>query len=389
MENFTFQNGTKIIFGKETEHSVGSEIKKYGSKVLFCIGGGSIKRSGLYDTVVASLKENNIEFYEVTGIRPNPRLAPVQEGIKICREKGLDFVLAVGGGSVGDTAKAIAAGSLYDGDVWDFYSGKATVQKTLPVGIILTIPATGTESSSSTVITKEEGLLKRGMGSDLIRPVFSILNPVLTFTLPPYQTACGISDIMAHTMERYFTNVEHTDLTDRLCEATLRTVIYNAPKVLKDPENYDARAEIMWAGTIAHNDLLGTGRIGDWASHNIEHELSAIYDIAHGAGLSIIFPAWMKYVFKHNIKRFVQFAVRVWDVDLSFACDEEIALEGINRITNFFKSINLPVTLKDASIGSDKFEEMASKATNSGTETMGNFLKLAKKDIVEIYKIAE
>ena len=389
MENFTFVSPTKIIFGRNTEETVGGEVKKYSKKILFCYGGGSIKRSGLYDRIVKSLKENDIEFIELSGIKPNPRLSTVREGIKICRENNISFVLAAGGGSVLDTAKAVAVGVPYSGDVWDFYLGKAEVRAALPVGAILTIPATGSEASNSSVITNEDGWFKKGINTDLIRPAFAIMNPELTFTLPPYQTACGAADIMAHVMERYFTNTQHVDLTDRLCEGTLKTIINNAPLALENPKNYDARAEMMWANTIAHNGVLGTGRETDWASHKIEHELSGIYDIAHGAGLSIIFPAWMKYVYKHNTKRFVQFAVRVWDVDLSFDSEEEIALEGIKRMTEFFKKMGLPVKLSEINIPDDRFEEMADKCTSSDTKLIGGFVKLKKSDIINIYKLAK
>jgi alcohol dehydrogenase YqhD (iron-dependent ADH family) len=389
MNNFTFKNATKIIFGKDTENQVGSETKQYANKVLLCYGGGSIKKSGLYDRVLKSLKDNEIDFVELPGIKPNPRLSLVKEGIKLCHENGIKFVLSVGGGSAADTAKAIAVGVPYDGDVWDFYSGKAQVKEALPIGVVLTLPATGTEASNSSVITNEDGWFKRGLNSEHIRPTFSVLNPELTYTLPAYQTACGAADIMAHTMERYFTNVKNVDFTDRLCEATLRTIINNVPIAIEHPENYDARAEIMWAGTIAHNDLLSTGRIGDWSSHKIEHELSGIYDIAHGAGLSIIFPAWMKYVYKHDVNRFVQFAVRVWDVDLSYGCYENIALEGIRRMTEFFKRISLPVNLKDGNIEEDRFEEMADKCTDNDAKTVGTFVNLGKKDIIGILNLAK
>lgn len=389
MQNFTFKNATKIIFGRETEKTVGAEIKEYADRVLFVYGGGSIKKSGLYDKVVKSLNENDIEFVELAGVKPNPRLDLVREGIRLCRDNDIKFILSVGGGSAGDTAKAIAVGVPYAGDVWDFYLGKSKVKETLPVGIILTLPATGTESSTSSVITNEDGLYKKGLGSELLRPVFSILNPELTVTLPAYQTVSGASDIMAHLMERYFTNVKSVDFTDRMIEASLKSIIYTVPIVLEDPNNYDARAEIMWAGTIAHNGLLSTGRIGDWGSHAIEHELSAIYDIAHGAGLSIIFPAWMKYVYKHNVNKFVQFAVRVWDVDLAFDSPEAIALEGIRRMTEFFKKIGLPVTLSDADIPYDRIEEMADKCTSSDTKTTGNFVKLNKTDVINIYNLAK
>ncbi|AST57173.1 butanol dehydrogenase [Thermoanaerobacterium thermosaccharolyticum] len=388
MENFNFICPTKIIFGKGTENRVGEETKKYSKKVLFVYGSVSIKKTGLYDKVVKSLSENNVEYIELSGVKPNPRLSLVYEGINKCRENDIDFILAVGGGSVIDTAKAIAVGALYDGDVWDFFLGKAEIKRALPVGVILTLAATGSEASDSAVITNEDGWYKKGIHSDLIRPQFAIMNPELLYTLPAYQTAAGAADIMAHIMERYFTNVKNVDLTDRLCEATLKTVINNVPKLIEDPTDYDARAEVMWAGTIAHNGLLDTGRIGDWASHRIEHELSAIYDIAHGAGLAIIFPAWMKYVYKHDLDRFVQFAVKVWDVDLTYTDREAIALEGIKRLENFFRSIGLPVTLKDANIPYDKFAEMANKCTSNGTATVGQFVKLGKEDIINIYNIA-
>lgn len=389
MENFDFISPTKIIFGKGTENRVGKEVKEYSKKILFVYGGGSIKKTGLYDRVVKSLKDNNVDFIELSGIKPNPRLEPVKKGIKICHDSNINFILAVGGGSVIDTAKAISAGALYDGDVWDFYIGKSEIKKALPIGVILTIAATGSEASNSSVITNENGWYKKGVNSDIIRPKFAIMNPELTYTLPPFQTAAGVADIMSHIMERYFTNVKNVDLTDRLCEATLRSVINNAPILKKEPENYDARAEIMWANTIAHNGLLDTGRIGDWGSHKIEHELSGMYDIAHGAGLSIVFPAWMRYVYKHDIEKFVQFAVRVWDVDLSYENQESIAIEGINRLEKFFKSMGLPTSLKDANIPYDKFEEMADKCTQSDKIPVGHFVQLYKKDVIKIYELAK
>lgn len=389
MENFTFHNATKIIFGRDTEQQVGAEVKRYSSKILLHYGGGSIKKTGLYDRVVKSLKDAGVEFVELSGVQPNPRLSLVREGIRICRENGINFILAVGGGSVIDSAKAIGVGIPYEGDVWDFYDGRTEVRETIPVATVLTIPAAGSEASTSSVITNEDGWYKRGMGSELIRPVFSLMNPEITFTLPDYQTAAGAADIMAHIMERYFTNVKNVDLTDRLCEAALRTMIKNVPLALEKPNDYNSRADIMWTSTIAHDDLLGTGRIGDWASHGIEHEISAIYDIAHGAGLAIIFPAWMKYVYKHDINRFVQFAVRVWDVEMDFESPERTALEGIMRLENFFRRIGLPVSFNDAEISDEKFDEMASKATANDTRTMGNFVKLNKNDVVNIYKLAK
>jgi len=310
MENFEFISPTKIIFGRSTESLVGEEVKKYSNKILFHYGGGSIKRIGLYEKVVGSLKEAGVKFIELPGVKPNPRLSLVQEGIKLCRKNKIDFILAVGGGSVIDSAKAIGVGVPYEGNVWDFYTGKATPKETLPVGVVLTIPGAGSEASNSSVITNEEGWYKRSLNNDIIRPKFAIMNPEVTFSVSSYYTACGAADMMAHVMERYFTNTRNTDLTDRLCEATLKTIIKNVQIALKEPSNYDARAELMWASTIAHNGLLGTGRVGDWASHLIEHELSGLYDVTHGAGLAVIFPAWMKYVYKHRTDKFVQFATK-------------------------------------------------------------------------------
>ncbi len=386
MENFTFQNATKIIFGKSTEEQVGAETKRFSDNVLLHYGGGSIKKSGLYNRVIKSLKDSGIQYIELAGVKPNPRLDLVKEGIDICRKNSIKFILTVGGGSVIDSAKAISMGVPYEGDVWDFYSGKAVAQTALPIGVVLTIPAAGSETSPSTVITNEDGQFKRGCTNLILRPQFCILNPELTHTLPDYQTACGASDIMAHVMERYFTNTKNVELSDRYCEATLKTIIHNVPLVLKNNKDYAARAEIMWAGTNAHSDLIGMGREQDWSSHDIEHEISGIYDITHGAGLAIVFPAWMKYVYKTNLDRFVQFAVRVWDVDMDFNNPENTALEGIKRITAFFKEIGLPVTLSDANISDDRLEEMAQKATSRGK--IGGFMKLGKEDVLNILKLA-
>ncbi len=386
MENFTFKNATKIIFGKNTENQAGSEIKKYGSRVLLHYGSGSIKKHGLYGRVIKSLRDDRLEIVELGGVQPNPKLSLVKKGIDICRKEKIDFILAVGGGSVIDSAKAIAIGVPYSGDVWDFYTGRAEANEIVPLGVILTIPAAGSEASNGSVITREKGHYKRAFGSELLRPEFAILNPEISYTLPPYQTACGASDIMAHVMERYFTRVQNVELTDRLCEATLKTIINNVPIALKEPKNYEARAEIMWAGTVAHNDLIGTGRIGDWGSHDIEHEISGIYDIAHGAGLSIVFPAWMKYVYKQDVERFAQFAVNVWSVEPDFKDVEKVALEGIKKLKNYFSKIGLPTTLKEADISDDRIEEMAAKCTESGP--VGNFVELNRDDVLKILMLA-
>lgn len=386
MENFVFQNATRIVFGRGTEEAVGRETAAMAKRVLLHVGGKSVKASGLLDRVKAKLREAGVAFEELGGVVPNPRLSLVREGIAACRKHELEAVLAVGGGSVIDSAKAIALGVPYAGDVWDFYTRKATPREALPVGVVLTIPAAGSEASNGTVITNEEGWYKKDAGADFLRPRFAIMDPVLTFTLPPYQTACGAADIMAHVMERYFTRVPAVDLTDRLCEAVLRTIVRNVPIALAKPDDYDARAEIMWAGTVAHNDLLGTGRVGDWATHMIEHEVSGIYDVAHGAGLAVIFPAWMTYVMRHDLDRFARFATRVFDVEHDYAAPERTALEGIRRLRAFWKSIGLPGTLAEMNVGTDRLDEMARKCTESGTR--GSFVKLGRDDVRKILELA-
>lgn len=386
MNNFVFHNPTKIFFGQDSHHQVGKETKKYAKKVLLHYGGGSIKQNGVYDDVVNALKAEQIDFIELGGVKPNPRLSLVREGIELCKEHNIDFILAVGGGSVIDSAKAIGVGVYYEGDVWDFFVGKARAEKMLPLGTVLTIPAAGSESSDSTVITNEEGWYKKGYSSSTMYPTFSFLNPEHTFTLSDYQTGCGLTDMFAHVLERYFTQTQHTDYSDRLCEATMRAIVHNGLRVTREPNSYEARAEVMWAGTLAHNNLIGMGRTGDWATHGIEHEISGIYDIAHGAGLAILFPAWMTYNIHENLDRFVQYAVRVWDVDLSYQNREEIAREGIRRTKQFFASIGMPTSLKEVNIDDTHFSEMAAKATEKGP--IGSFKSLHATDVVEIYKLA-
>jgi len=385
MKNFTFQNCTKIIFGKGVEKEVGKEVKNYYDKILLHYGSGSIKRIGLYNRVIQSLEKENIEVIELPGVQPNPRLGLVRKGIDLCRREKIEFILAVGGGSVIDSAKAIAVGVLHSGDVWELFEN-GEIEEASSVGVILTIPAAGSESSGASVITREDGWYKRPIESDVLRPKFAILNPEVTFSLTPYQTAVGIADISAHLMERYFTQVFPVDLTDRLIEATLRSLIYYTPIVLREPRSYDARAEVMWAGTVAHNDFLSCGRIADWASHNIEHELSGIYDIPHGAGLAVIIPAWMRYVYKENMNKFIQFAYRVWGVESDFNFPERAALEGILRLKAFYKENGLPVSLKELNISEKRFDEMATKCTEKGP--VGHFKKLYKKDVLKIYQLA-
>ena len=386
MNNFQFLSSTKIVFGKDCHKNVGEAVREYADRILLHYGRGSIKRNGAYDDVTASLKKAGVKYKELCGVKPNPRLGLVNKGIELCRKNDLQLVLAVGGGSAIDSSKAIAAGTPYDGDVWDFYCGRAEVKKCLPVITVLTIPAAGSESSPASVITNEDGLYKRCCSSELIRPKISFLNPQFCTTLPDNQVVNGISDIMAHIMERYFTNTENVDFSDRMCEAGLRTMINNARKIVRNKNDYNVWAEIMWTGNIAHNGLMGMGREEDWGSHDIEHELSAIYDIAHGEGLSIIFPAWMKYVYKHDVNRFVQFAVRVWDVDLSYGDLSQIALEGIRRLENFYTEIGLPTRLSQIDIDELHFDEMSLKGAKEGP--LGNFVKLYAKDIKEIFKLA-
>ncbi len=388
MDNFEFCNPTKVIFGRGTEAQVGKETAAYSKKVLLHFGGGSIKSSGLYDRVTASLKAAGVEWIELGGVKPNPRLSLVHEGVKLCKELKLGLVLAVGGGSVIDSAKANAMGAVIDHDVWDFYLGKGTPTAALPVATILTLPAAGSEASTASVITKEEGWLKRAVNSELIYPRFSILNPELAMTLPPFQVACGAMDISAHLMERYFTNVKNVSFTDRLIEGTLKTIIRQAPRILNNPQDYDAWSEFMWAGTIAHNNLLNTGRIGDWASHDIEHEISGIYDVAHGAGLAVVFPAWMKHVLHHDLDRFVQWAVRVWNIEMDVFNPESVALEGIARMEAFFQSLGIGTRMKDLGITDDRIDEMADKCTNGDTTTVGNFVKLDRAAVAKILRLA-
>lgn len=387
MNNFQFYSPTEFVFGQDTEQQAGSLVRKHGgSKVLLHYGGQSAIRSGLLDRVKQSLAEAQIPFIELGGVKPNPRDTLVYQGIGLCRAECVDFILAVGGGSVIDSSKAIAMGVPYDGDFWDFYSGKRPAAA-LPVGTVLTIAAAGSEGSGDSVITKEDGGLKRGAGSDLIRPKFSVMNPALTCTLPPYQTACGATDIMAHVFERYFTNTTEVELTDRLCEAVLLTMVKETPRVIAEPGNYEARANIMWAGTVAHTNIVGVGRAQDWNSHRIEHELSALYDCAHGAGLAVIMPAWMEFVYKHDPLRFAQAAVRIWGCQMDFGHPEVTALEGIRRFRTFLHSIGMPVNFEELGAREEDIPALVEKL-GIGSGRTGGFVALSAEDIAEIYRIA-
>ena len=387
MNNFNFYSPTYFVFGKETENQAGQYVKKFsGTKVLLHYGGGSVIKSGLIERVKKSLTAQGISYVEVGGVVPNPRSGLVYKAIEICKSEKVDFVLAVGGGSVIDSSKAIALGALYDGDFWDFFSGKK-IEKALPVATILTLSAAGSEGSMGTVITHEEGMLKRATSNEVLRPVFSILNPELTFTLPAYQTACGSTDMMAHVMERYFTNTQEVEITDRLAEAVLMTVIKETPRVIANPNDYEARANLMWSGMVAHNDTCGVGRESDWATHNMEHELSGLYDVAHGAGLAVMFPAWMKYVMQHDVMRFAQFAVRVWGCEMNFQHPDKTALEGIARYEAFMQSIGMPIRFSELGAKAEDIPLLVEKL-GLGDRTMGNFVKLTEADIAKIYELA-
>ena len=389
MENFVFYSPTYFVFGKDEEDNAGEYVKRFGgSKVLIHYGGGSVVRSGLLERVKASLTLEKIEFIELGGVKPNPRSGLVYSGIELCRKEKVDFILAVGGGSTIDSAKAIAAGFIYQGDFWDFYQGRK-ITKALPVGTILTISAAGSEGSPDSVITNENGMYKRGASGEALRPVFSILDPLLTQTLPKYQLACGITDIMAHLFERYFTTTKEVEVTDRMIEGLLLTMVYEGKRVIDEPGNYQAQANIMWAGMMAHNNSCGVGRAQDWASHDIEHELSALYDCAHGAGLAVVFPAWMTFNMHHDISRFAQLAVRVWGCQMDFEHPESTAKSGIKAFKLFLKQLGMPATLSELNAKEEDIEKMAHLACyGDGRQgTIGGFAKLNEKNVADIYRL--
>ena len=392
MENFAYYTPTKVVFGKDEEKNVGKLAKEFGAKkVLIHYGGGSAVRSGLIDKIKTSLTEENISFVELGGVKPNQRLSLIYEGIKLAKENSVDFILAVGGGSVIDSAKGIGYGIANPDieDVWDLYIGKKKTQKCAPIGVVLTIAAAGSEMSSGSVVTKEDEQLKRSYGCDNARPKFAIMNPELTYTLPKYQIACGVVDIMMHTMERYFSPVGNLELTDKIAEGLLRTMIKYGKISLENPYNYEARAEIMWASSLAHNGLTGCGGIGDWSTHQLEHDLGGVYDIAHGAGLSAVWGSWARYVYKENPRRFAQFAENVFGIE-KIGTDEEIAIKGIEAMENFYKDIEMPISISETRINlSDEDVEMlAEKCSNNGTRYIGSFKKLFKEDMAKIYSMA-
>ena len=392
MFDFKYFTPTKVLFGKNTEDKVADLIQEFGGKkVLIHYGGGSVIRSGLMQKVTDKLDAAGIKYVKLGGAVPNPRLSLVYEGIELCKKEGLDFILALGGGSAIDSAKAIGYGVMNDGDVWDLYDYKKQAKACMPLGVILTLAATGSEMSDSSVITKEEGLVKRGYSSDFCRPRFAILNPELTMTLPDYQTACGCTDIMMHTMERYFTNGGNMELTDSMAEALLRTVKENAKILARDPKNYDARAEVMWAGSLSHNGLTGCGNDGgDWMTHKLEHELGGLYDVAHGAGLAAIWGSWARYVYKNCLPRFKRYAINVMGIAPNAGSDEEIALKGIEAMEDFYREIKMPTNLRELGVNAtdDDLKLMAHKCAVGVNGGKGSARFLKEEDMLEIYKMS-
>lgn len=391
MLNFDYFTPTKVAFGKNTVERVASLIKEYGGKkVLIHYGGGSVIRSGLMDKVTSILKEEKIPYVMLGGAVPNPHLSLVYEGIELCKKENVDFILAVGGGSAIDSAKAIGYGVFNEGDVWDFYDYKRTAEGCLPIGVVLTLAATGSEMSNSSVITKEDGWVKRGYGSDYARPKFAIMDPELTMTLPAYQTASGCTDIMMHTMERYFTNSGTMEITDQLAEGLLRTVMVNAKLLVEDPNNYDARAEVMWAGSLAHNGLTGCGSDGgDWMCHKLEHEIGGLFDVTHGAGLAAIWGSWARYVYRDCLPRFKRFAVNVMGVE-DKGLDEDIALKGIEAMEEFYREIKMPTNLQELGIDPTEkdLETMAHKCAVCVGGQGGSAKVLKEEDMFFVYKMA-
>ena len=393
MKDFMYYAPTEVVFGKESEEKVASLVKKYGGhKVLVHYGGQSAIKSGLLDKMCNLLSEAGIEYVKLGGVVPNPRLSKIYEGIDLCRKEGVDFILAVGGGSVIDSAKGIAFGVPYEGDVWDFYLGKNEATECLPLASVLTIPAAGSEMSESSVVTKEEGDVKLGYSNDISRPRFAIMNPCRTFTLPPYQTAAGVTDMIMHTMERYFTHDDDMTLTTEVAESIMRTLMDSVFAVLKNPEDYRHRAQIMWGGSIAHNGLTGCGVADDWATHQLEHELSGMFDVTHGAGLAAVWPSWARYVYKENVSRFVRFAVNVLGVPNDFSDPEGTALKGIEAMERFYHAIGMPINIHELigrDITDEEIKEMVRKCSRDYKATQGCFKVLHAEDMEAIYQMAK
>ena len=393
MLDFQYYTPTKVVFGKKAELKTGALVKEEGcQKVLLHYGGQSAKKSGLLDRICEVLKANDIDYVMLGGVVPNPRLSKVYEGIELCRKEGVDFILAVGGGSVIDSAKAIGYGMANpDCDVWDLYTGKAEPKGCMPIGAVLTIAAAGSEMSDSSVITNEEGWYKKALNTNYARCKFAVMNPELTYTLPEYQTESGCTDILMHTMERYFVLEDTMKITDGIAESLMRNVMENAKILLEDPENYEARAEIMWCGTLSHNDLTGCGTNGgDWATHLIEHEIGGLFDVAHGAGLAAVWGSWARYVIDEKPERFARFAKNVMGTE-DKGGDKETGLAGIEAMENFYRSIHMPTNMKELGVEptEDQIKEMAMKATNGDTTELGVFKKLKAEDLIKIYTAAK
>lgn len=392
MKDFVYYAPTEVLFGADSEEKVAAEVIRYGGhKVLVHYGGQSARKSGLLDKVCTQLREAGLEVFELGGVVPNPRLSKVREGIALCRKEGIDFLVAIGGGSVIDSCKAIGYGVVYQGDVWDFYAGRAQAEGCLPIGVVLTIPAAGSEMSESSVISNEDGDIKRGYTSRWCRPRFAIMNPERTYTLPEWQTAAGVTDIMMHIMERYFSHDDDMTLTTEVAEGILRTMKDSVFEVLKDPCNYRHRAMIMWGGSLAHNGLAGCGMQDDWATHQLEHELSAMFDVTHGAGLAAVWPSWARYVYRENVSRFVRFAVKVMGVENDFSDPEGTALRGIEAMERFYHAIGMPVNIHELigrPLTDDEIQEMVRKCSRDYSSPQGHFKVLEAKDLENIYRMA-
>ena len=391
MKDFTYRLPTRFVFGHGAEKKAGEELAALGAtRVLIHYGGGSAVKSGLIGRLEEDLRAHGMAVFTLSGAKPNPRDDKVYEGIELVRREKIDFILAVGGGSAIDSTKAIAHGACYDGDFWDFFCGRATVERTMPFGCVLTTSAAGSESSNSCVIMQESTLIKRGLSTEFNRPLIAFMNPELAMTVPKYQIASGATDILAHIMERYFTSETEVDLTDRLCEAAMQAVIRAVRIAVKDPMNYDAQAQLMWGGTIAHNETVGVGRVGDFGSHQLEHELSALYDVAHGAGLAVVFPAWMRFQMKRHTMRLAQFANRVYNVPMNFENPEETALRGIEAHESFLREIGMPVTMKELGARTQDIPKLAAKCKrNPGTDLIGRAWPITGAEAEEIYRIAD
>ena len=390
MKDFIFSYPTKVYFGKGAcKKALDTELKNVGQNIMLAYGGGSIKKNGIYDEIMTLLSLANKKVVEFSGIMSNPTYKKVQEGAKIAKENNVDFILAVGGGSVIDSSKAIGYGVVNGGDVWDFYDRKRTPQSCMPIGCVLTIAAAGSEMSNSSVITKEEGLIKRGCNSDVCRAKFAILNPELTMTLPPYQTSSGCADIMMHTMERYFNQSENMDITDSIAEGLMKTVKKHAVILMTEPDNYESRAEVMWASSLSHNGITGCGTDGgDWATHKMEHELGGMFDCAHGAGLAAIWASWARYVYKANINRWLQYASNVWGLDIDFEHPEKTIETAIDMQEQYYASIGMPIGLKELGVKEEDLAKLALDCSRNKTRSLIGYKPLAYEDILVIYQMA-